>query len=117
MWDLSEFTKQMPRSYPRHPNNAFGFVHFPIIIDPRPGRGVFGVVHLPVIDGLPDGLSYHHKEDKTGAFFRRLKSIPRIKHLPRLGWAHAKESLPKRCFYNLPTYHDGSPSYHSTLPD
>jgi len=115
-WDLSEFTKQMPRSYPLKPNHHFASVGFPTTIDPIPSRGVFGVVHLEQLDGFPLGLHYHHDKDESGAFFRRLKSIPRIRHLPRLPWKHAKEDLLPGAFYQPAFYHSGAPSYRSTLP-
>lgn len=115
--DVSGETKQVGRTYPRHPYGdgwdatdwiAHGWT------PPRPGR--WGVLGLN--DGMPPSLfdANHPRNVQVGYHHRRVLSIPRFRHLPRLPYRFTHDQLSPQHYYPYDVYQSGRPSYRSTLP-
>ncbi len=114
-WDLSEYTKQMHSVYPLHPNQHWGGVVFGVEIVRRHAKGLFDYLVLPSPPFYPPDRNSHFKVEVTRGYFRRLKSIPRLRHIPRLPWRHTHAELGPRDYFPFPFYPSGAPSYRSTL--
>lgn len=114
--DISSFTKQEPREYPRVQVNVAYYYVAPSPWRVEPTRGVFGVPEwVPVTAGFPPP-GYHVSKPFLGYVSKRLKSIPRLKHIPRKPWKFTKGEILPGDFYPYDVYPSGQPSHRSTLP-
>lgn len=91
--DHSEATKQMQRSYPKRPvysdNNGAETWGWRV----RPQRCVFGVLDSPPTVYLTAGGFTHPHLPVIGYVEKRLKWLPRLKHLPRKPWRYTIDAV------------------------
>ena len=117
--DLAGYTKQMARSYPLRPVVWVPQLP-PNFWRVKPDREVFGV---PLETNAWWWLPVYHRNRPRHAqrhyTTRRVKSIPRLKHLGRLPWRHSILAVLDHNHYpsQYPTYPSGqvNPWYVPTL--
>jgi len=110
---IAGFPKQIPRSFPLHPNHGWAFGGFGVTIQRFHSRFRFDQALLPefVHDRYP--AWYHPSEQLTNCYFRRVKRLPRLAHIPVVGYRHGLGELESADFFPFDFYPSGAPSYRS----
>ncbi len=110
-FDLSIFSKQVVQDMPLlRVAPPRGEAFWQVVGRTKPRRGVWGVVPIPWwFPPAPVG-AHHARIGAVGYHFRRLLSLPRLKHLPRLPYPLATADLLWWEFYPWTVYASGRPN-------
>ena len=110
--DLSDFTKQVissdyhPKVVSRQPGEGTVWPYFI-----EPARGQWAILFTPPLF-KPLSPTWHRSFAYYGYAQRRVISIPRLRHLPRLPYATPFNADVHNKYYPLETYPSGQPNPH-----
>lgn len=112
--DVSGETKQMPRVYPLHfPEKAMAPAEWIALGWTPPAKGRWGVLGVGTNVEPPLGIRTHPRKAVIGYHDKRVRSTPRLKHLPRLAYQFTHAELVPRNYYRPEFYPSGARSYFS----
>jgi hypothetical protein len=110
-FDLSLFRKQVVQDTPLlRVAPPRGEPFWEVAGRTKPGRGVWGVVPWPWWFGPLDPTAFHYREPWVGYHHRRLLSLPRLRHLPKLPYPFEIDDLLWWEFYPWSIYPSGRPN-------
>lgn len=113
--DFSEWTKQVPKTYPKEPTAFNGGLLHDLFWKVKPTKGRFGVPHYSPIYPPWWGPNTHDTYNGGFYFHRRIRSIP-----PQSWWTYKPYLLPKSALkkgdvYPFEKYPSGAPSFASGM--